>query len=264
MKNLIDRLINIGLSTYEAKAYIALIQSPNISAYEISKISGVPQSKIYEIIKKIIQKGLAIVNGTNPVKYTALPVDEFLDRYRANVDESITYIKNNLKTISEENHVDYIWHFEGKDKINNKIKSIIKEAEKSLYFEMWRSEYDLFYEDILKAKKRGVDIVTVMYGKSENEIGKVYHHEMEGMEIDANKHGRWITAVADEKECVFGIFKVEQNYAVWTQNKSFMLLAEAFITHDILIAEIYSKYKGLLDREFGPNMKKIREKIDIG
>ncbi|RKD31447.1 TrmB family transcriptional regulator [Thermohalobacter berrensis] len=264
IEKIINELINIGLNTYEAKSYLALIQNPNISAYEISKISGVPQSKVYETIKKMVQKGLAIASGTNPVRYTALPIDEFLDRYKSNIENSISYIKENIKTLNEDPNIEYMWHFKGKIQINNKIKSIIDEAKKSLYFEMWNYEFDFFYEDIYKAKERGVNIVTVLYGKSEREVGTIYYHQMSGMDSNANRFGRWITVVADEKECLFGIYKTNENNAVWTQNKPFMLLTEAFIIHDIMIAEIYSKYKKVLDDEFGTNMKKIREKIDIG
>ncbi len=263
-KGVLNELTKIGFNSYEAKAYIALIQNPDISAYEISKISGVPQSKIYETIKKIVEQGLAVASGSNPVKYVGLPIDEFLERYRADVDESIEYLKKNFKTLSEQPSVEYMWHFKGENQLYNKIKSMIVQAEKNLYLEMWVEDYDLFYDDILQAKERGAGVVAVLYGRTEREIGRVYYHQMENMEKEVNKYGRWINIVADKKECLFGIVKPEESEGIWTQNKSFMLLSESFILHDILIAEIYSKYKDLLDRSYGPNMEKIRREINIG
>ncbi|HHU31388.1 MAG TPA: TrmB family transcriptional regulator, partial [Clostridia bacterium] len=56
-EGVLKELAKIGFNLYDAKAYIALIQNPDISAYEISKISGVPQSKIYETMKRIVDQG---------------------------------------------------------------------------------------------------------------------------------------------------------------------------------------------------------------
>jgi sugar-specific transcriptional regulator TrmB len=264
LKGVLNELIKIGFNSYEAKAYVALIQNPDISAYEISKISGVPQSKIYETIKKIVGQGLAVASGSNPVKYVGLPIDQFLERYRANVNESITYLKKNLETISEQPSVEYMWHFKGKNQLDNRIKSIIAQTKSNLCMEIWAEEYSFFYDDILKAKESGADVVAVLYGRTEKETGRVYYHQMENMEYEVNRFGRWINIVADKKECLFGIIKPGQSWGVWTQNRSFILLTEMFILHDILITEIYSKYKDLLDQSYGPNMEKIRKEINIG
>ena len=264
LNGVLNQLTKIGFNSYEAKAYIALIQNPDISAYEIGKISGVPQSKIYETIKRIVEQGLAVASGSNPVKYVGLPMDEFLERYRTNVDETIKYLRKNIQTLSGQSPVEYMWHFKGQNQLYNKIKSMIAQVEKNLDLEMWAQDYDLFYDDILKANKRGADIVAVLYGKTEKEIGRVYYHQMENMEYEVNRYGRWINIVTDKKECLFGTIKQEESGGIWTQNKSFMLLSESFILHDILIAEIYSKYKDLLDRSYGPNMEKIRRKMNIG
>jgi sugar-specific transcriptional regulator TrmB len=264
LNGVLNQLTKIGFNSYEAKAYIALIQNPDISAYEIGKISGVPQSKIYETIKRIVEQGLAVASGSNPVKYVGLPMDEFLERYRVNVDETIKYLRKNIQTLSGQSPVEYMWHFKGQNQLYNKIKSMIAQAEKNLDLEMWAEDYDLFYDDILKANKRGADVVAVLYGKIKREIGRVYYHQMENMEYEVNKYGRWINIVADKKECLFGTVKPEESGGIWTQNKSFMLLSESFILHDILIAEVYSKYKDLLDRSYGPNMERIRREINIG
>ncbi len=262
-KGVLNELTRIGFNSYEAKAYIALIQNPDISAYEISKISGVPHSKIYETMKRIVEQGLAVVSGSNPVKYIGLPIDEFLKRYRANVDDSIKYLREYFKSVVEQPTIEYMWHFNGEGQLYNRVKSMIAQADKTLYMEMWAQDYELFYDDILEAKERGAEVVAVLYGRAEKEIGRVYYHQMENMEYEVNKYGRWINIVADKKECLFGTIKPGESGGVWTQNKSFMLLSESFILHDILIAEIYSKYKDLLDRTYGPNMEKIRREINI-
>ncbi|MTI66630.1 MAG: TrmB family transcriptional regulator [Firmicutes bacterium] len=263
-QKIIKELLRIGFNKYEAKAYVTLLRNPNVTAYEISKISGVPQSKIYETMKKLVNRGLSIAKGKKPVKYTALSIEEYLDRYKNDLDESIKYIKDNFKELEVQPTIEHMWHFKGKHQIHSKIKDMINKAKESLYLELWTDEYNKFFDEILEANERGVYIVIVLYGKTDKEIGKVYYHELNGIKESAEKHGRWLNIISDEKECLFSIMKPGEINGIWTQNKAFMILAESFISHDIYIAEIYKKFKKELDETFGPNMKKIRENIHIG
>ena len=58
VNSIISRLIKIGFSEYEAKAYTGLLKTNPVSAYELSKISGIPSSKIYQVIAKLIERGV--------------------------------------------------------------------------------------------------------------------------------------------------------------------------------------------------------------
>lgn len=63
MKTLnIDVLRELGLNLYESKTYLALINCDLLSASEISRKSGVPNSKLYEILLKLIENKM--VEGT--------------------------------------------------------------------------------------------------------------------------------------------------------------------------------------------------------
>ncbi|MFW5786724.1 MAG: TrmB family transcriptional regulator [Halanaerobiales bacterium] len=261
-EEIIDTLSDLGFNKYEAEAYLILLQKGNISAYEISKKSGVPQSKIYETVKKLVERGLAVARGSNPVKYSPLPINEFLDRYKSQVEDKISYLKENLKDIDNQPQLDYMWHFDRKDQILNKASSIIKNAERKLNIEIWDEQLELLIEPLNNAEKRDVEIMIVLYGEKDCNIGQVYHHQMEGMRKEARRVGKWLTINKDGDESLFGIFSSNNHFAVWTKNKSFMLLAENFITHDIFIAEIYKKFKKELDEEFGANLKKLRKIFD--
>lgn len=261
---IINRLTTIGFNKYEAKVYLTLLENQEITAYEISKKSGVPQSKIYETMRSLVVKGISSISGSDPTKYSALPLDEFLNNYKSSTESTIDYLKENINNINNGQSTDYIWHFNGKDTILNKAKSMIKNADKSIYLSLWAEEYNSLHEDLLEAENRGVHIVSVLYGDIKDKVGKIYYHEMYGMKEDAAINGRWVSLVADDNECLFAIIKDNDSSSVWTQNKSFMMVNECFITHDIFIAEIYSKHRDELNKEFGYNLEKIRKHLHIG
>ncbi len=263
-EKIIEKMMELGLNKYEAKAYISLLKRPDITAYELSKLSGVPQAKIYETMTKLLEKNLVNIISDNPIKYIALDFDSFLDNYRKNVNSTVKYLKNNLREVSSSKNLSYVLHLEGIDNINNKIRRVLSKVKKFLYLEAWNKDYEFFKEDLKALKEKGVEIVTVLYGDTDEDIGKIYYHEMEDMEDNVSAHGRWLTLVADGKESFFATFNKEKPQAIWTENEAFMLMAESFIVHDIYLAEIYKKYKKELDEDFGPNLKKIREKMWIG
>ncbi|OYT44170.1 hypothetical protein B6U84_04675, partial [Candidatus Bathyarchaeota archaeon ex4484_40] len=57
---------DIGLSEYEARAYISLLENGPSTARRLSMISGIPRTKIYGTLKKLIERDLVIEIPGNP------------------------------------------------------------------------------------------------------------------------------------------------------------------------------------------------------
>ncbi|SHH32545.1 TrmB family transcriptional regulator [Tepidibacter thalassicus] len=263
-EKIIEHMMQIGINKYESKAYISLLKRPGITAYELSKLSGVPQAKIYETMNKLLDKKLVNIIGDSPTKYIAVDFEDYLDNYKKSVSKTIKFLKENVKEVNANDQISYMWYFQGRENIVNKIHRVFSNSKKFIYLECWKEEYEFFKDELKKLEEKGIEIVTVLYGEVDEKIGEVYFHEMEDMEKDAIEFGRWFTLVSDGDESLFAVFKGSKSQGIWTENEAFMLMAECFIVHDIFLAEIYKKYRKELDREFGPNLKKIREKIHIG
>ena len=67
----IDNLKKLGLSEVESKVYVNLLKKQNFTATEISRISGTPRSKIYEILNKLTNKGLCVEILGSVKKYSS-------------------------------------------------------------------------------------------------------------------------------------------------------------------------------------------------
>jgi HTH-type transcriptional regulator, sugar sensing transcriptional regulator len=263
--NVVHELMKIGLTKYESTVYVTLLENPSITAYEISKRSDVPQSKIYSTVKELMHKNfINLIDQMAPKKYTAIPLEALLENYKKETDSRIKYIKENAKNMNVGQEYNYFLHFYGTEKIFEKLREMIQNADKSIYLDIWAEDYELLYGDLLAAKNRGIAIVCVAYGAVRQEIGTMYYHEMQGMVDDAQKNGRWLSLVVDSSQCLFAILKSLDSCGVWTQNQAFMLVTECFVTHDILIAEIYRKFRPMLDAEFGPNLERVRKTLHIG
>ncbi|MFD2351428.1 TrmB family transcriptional regulator [Nonomuraea ferruginea] len=73
---MIEELQRLGMSGYEAKAYVALVAAgAPLNGYEVAKRSGVPRSTVYETLGKLVGRGAAyeVRLGDAGVGYISLP-----------------------------------------------------------------------------------------------------------------------------------------------------------------------------------------------
>src|SRR5262245_61355706 len=79
-QGLIDRLVRLGLTTYEARAYAALVRRDSFTAAQVARQSGLPRQRIYDVLASLVEKGLASTRPGGVVKYAAVAPDAAIDR----------------------------------------------------------------------------------------------------------------------------------------------------------------------------------------
>jgi len=89
-------LAELGLTEYEAKAYLALLTESPLSGYSIARNSGVPRSKIYEVLGSLVGKGAVLASHGDPVRYAPLSPKELLTRYRGEMEQVLDWAESTL------------------------------------------------------------------------------------------------------------------------------------------------------------------------
>ena len=77
---LADRLTRLGLTSYEAKAYVALVRRDSYTAAQVSRMAGLPRQRIYDVLGSLVAKGLATARPGTVVKYAAVSPDLAIER----------------------------------------------------------------------------------------------------------------------------------------------------------------------------------------
>ncbi|NHJ02776.1 MAG: TrmB family transcriptional regulator [Candidatus Heimdallarchaeota archaeon] len=96
----ISKLKALGLSTYAAKVYLALLSNPNSSATFLCNETGIPDSKMYYTLKELHKIGMIDVREGSPNTYNPLHPkmaishlkQELLENYSHKVKEADTLI----------------------------------------------------------------------------------------------------------------------------------------------------------------------------
>lgn len=103
--DLVGSLEELGLSRYEAGAYLAMIRKGSLAASEISYYANLPRTKVYSTLKKLEKKRLSIVSQSKPLICSAIPPEEaFTDivKLYERRSKNMKKIVDRLQRITEE------------------------------------------------------------------------------------------------------------------------------------------------------------------
>ncbi|MBN1649342.1 MAG: TrmB family transcriptional regulator [Spirochaetales bacterium] len=255
--NIIHQLIRLGFSEYEAKTYLALLKIQPATAYETAKTAGLPSSKIYEILNKLKDKGIAMALKNNEkLLYAAVDPDEFLEKQKAVFDSTIRSLESGLKAVSDEDDFSYIWNIRDYDYLIDKATRMISGAHESILLSVWPEEFSFLEELISKSNTK---YAIIHFGHPRKSNVKLFIHPIQDT-LYAEKGGRGFSLVSDSSEAISAIINQDKIVAgAWSKNPGFALVTEDYIKHDIYIMKIVTRFNEDLIRRFGDNYRLLRD-----
>lgn len=99
---MIERLVALGLTSYEARAYVALLKRGSSTAAETARIAGLPRQRVYDVLGTLVEKGLASGRPGKAVKYAPTPPDVALERLLADHRHRIAELERQAEALREE------------------------------------------------------------------------------------------------------------------------------------------------------------------
>ena len=131
----ISVLKGLGLTMYEAQAYLTLTSFISSTASEVAEKSGIPRSKIYDVLKGLNEKNFIEIEDGRPHTYNVRsPVDVLnreQERLNSEIDDTITRLTNIYENGMSRVQAP-IWRIYGVEKIINQEVEIIKRAKTSV------------------------------------------------------------------------------------------------------------------------------------
>lgn len=96
MRMTVDRLsllLEYGLSEYQARVYLALLEFPSLPAGALAKAAQVPRNRLYEVLEELQGLGLVEIILGETRSYRAHPLTVYLDRSVAELKERMDRIE---------------------------------------------------------------------------------------------------------------------------------------------------------------------------
>ena len=244
MKNLISQLQILNFTQYESRAYLSLLEQGNITGYELAKNSGIPASKIYAVLNKLMEKEVIIAVDSEPVKYTPLPPNEVLSRLKGDYLDTVNSLDSKLEDIYNKQKLsnNYIWNISGREAILRRVCEFIAEANKQIFLSVWDEEVEEIKEALITADKKSVKVSIVHFGENLLGIGTEFKHGREHQIRQQRGERRLAMEIDEEKVILCHFHENGDSNAVWTTNKGLILLAKDYIIHDIYTIKVAEKF----------------------
>ena len=229
-----EMLRRVGLTSYEAEAYIALLSRRELTAEEISRITSVPITRVYGTLEQLMLKGFARIVETRPKQFHAISPDQarhdYLSYLRRKFESNVFQIDDNMKSLQRQIEPLYVAsHLQVKaeellepldslgamEEITRKyLQSAEEEILISTALFSWVPKIKL---DLKKALKRGVKLKILMQIK-ENRLGREISELIDSGSAVRNTREPWHPVrgtLIDSENLIFVIWAAEESKRYW-------------------------------------------------
>jgi len=184
--DLVEKLEILGLSKYESKVYVALVGMGAASAREIHEASGVPRTRVYDILKKLLEKGFLEVQQGNPTFFKAIDPEKVIGKLAEDMERisrECIYELENLK-LERRKDVPPIWVVRGDWTIKTKLKEFIYGAKNEIILVCPKISVILEIAEYLPTS--GVKIKCLVFGMDEKLVELLPDIEFKVLSKDCN------------------------------------------------------------------------------
>lgn len=224
----------LGFTEYEAKCYVSLVKQGPVTAYQVSKESGIPRARIYEVLGTLVDKGIVMKEEINETtRYSPLPVEIFLQKAQSEWQSNYAVISESLKKLetSEEKVDNRVITLKDYRSIITYCQTLIRKAERRIVISMWNDMYEVLKEELSEAAERvSLQGITIHV---QNPNKHLETHRITPFENPSTEH--WFILSIDSKEMIYGPSFEERTVAFYTDDSVHIFLLEDYIWHDVLV-----------------------------
>ncbi|MFF5206446.1 TrmB family transcriptional regulator [Streptosporangium sp. NPDC000396] len=268
MRNVVEQLQRLGMSGYEAKAYLTLVGAGQpLNGYEVAKRSGVPRSTVYETLSKLVAKGAAYeLHGAEAaVDYLPLPPQSLLERMRRDFNDSMESLQASLPKVVAPPKAHPIHNLKDAEGLLIRAEDVVAASRADLFLSIWPEEMRRLSPLIKRAVERGVDTSVMHFGPAEDAedtVGHLYEHRFSAPDAAMENLGcRLLVVVSDQREVLVGGLRNGSGWGIYTQDPAMVLMAVEYIRHEIALQIVAGRIGHESLREFwtsDPELTRLR------
>jgi len=226
----IEAFTRLGLSTYEARVFVALHRLGTGTASDIADVTDVPRSQVYGTADELESTGLVEVQQSTPRRYRPVSLsaarDHLRERFEADRDLAFDYldaVQGELRE-SDDAH-EAVWTVSESDAITDRIVAVVEDATDTVLFASGDREFvpESIREALAAAADRGVSVDVVsadpdvldafadVPGVDVNDITQPIEPEPPASRV----------VLVDSDTVVLGVYDGATESAIWSANSRF-------------------------------------------
>jgi len=235
-------LANIDLSDYAIHTYLSLLQHHPVNGSQLSKRSGIPRARIYDILRTLKKRGF-VAEASKGV-FVPLPPDELVKQLRRSYEKDLVRFEALAKEVQRPADHDFIWTLTGYQRGMDKAREMIDAARTEIYIRLFRQEAKTLVRALKKAEKRAVPVKCIFMEPYPKTFAiQVTHPQHEVVERKLG--GRSFDLVVDNAEFIGGLISTDNVEACrinWGRNRWFVTAGRDSLRHDFFHYFLYKTH----------------------
>lgn len=158
----IEQLEAFGLSAYAARTFVALVSLGEGTAQDVSDVSDVPRTRVYDAVEELRSRGLVDVQQSTPKRFWAISSETTgrrFEREYTNRANRLVEALDSLEPVQRSEEQRGVWTITGRDTVTARVLEFVEAADEEV---VYMTVDDLLTEDVLEqlraASERGVSI----------------------------------------------------------------------------------------------------------
>ena len=158
----VEQLEHFGLSTYAARTFVALASFGTGTARDVSQVSEVPRTRVYDAIDELHDRGLVDVLHSSPKQFWAISAETASQSFEHDLQyrtEMLRTALSELEPVERQAEQRGVWTVDGHTAVTDRAREFFESAEEEI---VYMTVEDLLTEDLIKglgeAADRGVTI----------------------------------------------------------------------------------------------------------
>ncbi|MBI4361828.1 MAG: TrmB family transcriptional regulator [Euryarchaeota archaeon] len=187
MKELQGRLERVGLSPYEARAYIALVAHGYGDADLIAQTADIPRTSAYRILEGLHEKGFALATQGRPRMYKPEAPQRLHDRLSRELQTTFAMLAEIFESIREKGEPQMVYTILGRDRVLAKIAEMLDLSTESFIIStpLATDLTERLEKNFANATKRGVSLQFITHAGQKVPLGAKLHRRSGLLATDA-------------------------------------------------------------------------------
>lgn len=98
----LKRIMELGLTEYQGRAYLALLELGTATASQVPPVSRVPRTRVYATMNQLHEKGLVEILPETPLRYRPVPIQRFLEKQAGALREEAQQLEGQAEAYGRE------------------------------------------------------------------------------------------------------------------------------------------------------------------
>jgi sugar-specific transcriptional regulator TrmB len=159
----VEILERVGLTSYEARAYIAVVARGYGDAATIASAAGIPRTSAYKVLESLCRKGYTYASGGKPTLFKPHPPLEVARKLQGDIQEVFDRLESLHQLVGQQGEPQLVYLLYGKEKVLNKMGELFDRAGRTLVLTTPQASEirEELGKKVANAVKRGVEVTFI-------------------------------------------------------------------------------------------------------